>query len=183
MSGTQYVAFLRAINVGGRTVRMDRLREAFQALDLANVATFIASGNVIFDSGARNARKLEARIETHLHRVLGFEVDTHLRSVPELAGIAAYEPFPHLLPRTVGALLLVGFMRDPATAELATAAASLCSDVDALHVAGREVYWLRTRPSESRIAAGMLDKAVRAPMTTRNINTIHRILAKFGPAG
>ena len=44
------VAFLRAINVGGHNVKMDRLRELFEALGLSNVETFIASGNVIFDS-------------------------------------------------------------------------------------------------------------------------------------
>lgn len=181
MKATCYVAFLRAINVGGRTVRNDQLRELFEALDLDNVATFIASGNVIFESRARSARKLEAAIERQLQGALGFVVDTHLRSFQQLAQIAAYEPFPHIVPRPDGGSLLVGFMRDPATPDLEDAAASLCSDVDELHVAGRELYWLcRTRLNETRIPGGMVEKALRTAMTTRNINTIRRILAKFG---
>ena len=42
------IAFLRAINVGGHTVTMMKLRKEFEALGLQDVETFIASGNVIF---------------------------------------------------------------------------------------------------------------------------------------
>ena len=51
----RYVALLRAINVGGRTVKMDRLRVLFEEMKLQNVQTYIASGNVIFDSSAAAA--------------------------------------------------------------------------------------------------------------------------------
>ena len=47
---TKYIAFLRAINVGGHTVKMDRLRGLFESLGVLNVETFIASGNVIFEA-------------------------------------------------------------------------------------------------------------------------------------
>ena len=49
---TRYVALLRAINVGGHTVKMDALRKHFSRMGFANVETFIASGNVIFDAKA-----------------------------------------------------------------------------------------------------------------------------------
>ncbi|MBA3270945.1 MAG: DUF1697 domain-containing protein, partial [Acidobacteria bacterium] len=57
--GTQYIAFLRAINVGGHIVKMAELKKVFEAARLDDVATFIASGNVIFSSRARDAAKLE----------------------------------------------------------------------------------------------------------------------------
>jgi len=41
---TRYIAFLRAINVGGHTVKMDRLRALFQELGLADVRTFMEFG-------------------------------------------------------------------------------------------------------------------------------------------
>lgn len=56
----RYIAFLRAINVGGHTVKMDRLREIFEALGFSNVETFIASGNVVFETTARDPAALEA---------------------------------------------------------------------------------------------------------------------------
>jgi uncharacterized protein (DUF1697 family) len=69
---TRYFAFLRAINVGGgHVVKMDRLRQLFESLGFSNVETFIASGNVIFESSSRNAKNLEAKIEKALIRSAG----------------------------------------------------------------------------------------------------------------
>jgi uncharacterized protein (DUF1697 family) len=51
---TRYVALLRAINVGDHNVKMAHLRTLFDSLGVSNVETFIASGNVIFDSLAKN---------------------------------------------------------------------------------------------------------------------------------
>ena len=48
---TKYVAFLRAINVGGHTIiKMADLKQIFESLGLENVQTYIQSGNVIFES-------------------------------------------------------------------------------------------------------------------------------------
>jgi uncharacterized protein (DUF1697 family) len=57
----RYIGFLRAINVGGRVVKMATLKQIFVNLKLAEVETFIASGNVIFTSPA-DAASLEAYI-------------------------------------------------------------------------------------------------------------------------
>src|SRR5512141_1995213 len=89
----KYVAFLRAINVGSHTVKMDQLRSLFEALKFANVETFIASGNVIFDVKTTNTQSLERKIEKHLEQSLGYEVVTFVRSIPELQEIANYRPF------------------------------------------------------------------------------------------
>jgi uncharacterized protein (DUF1697 family) len=89
----KYVAFLRAINVGGHVVKMDQLRDLFDELGFTNVETFIASGNVIFDSSSRVAKALERKIEKHLRERLGYEVATFIRSITEVAEMAGYEPF------------------------------------------------------------------------------------------
>ena len=72
---------------------MDRLRDVFTALEFSNVATFIASGNVIFEAPATEATGLEERIEAQLERSLGYEVDTFLRTPADLASIVAFRPF------------------------------------------------------------------------------------------
>src|SRR6267142_2212313 len=89
----KYVAFLRAINVGGHVVKMDQLRSSFTELGFANVETFIASGNVIFDSKSKNTQALERKIEKHLQAVLGYAVATFVRSIAEVGEIADYKPF------------------------------------------------------------------------------------------
>ncbi|MEZ0385931.1 MAG: DUF1697 domain-containing protein, partial [Verrucomicrobium sp.] len=107
------VAFLRAINVGGRNVPMAELRRHFANLGLENVETFIASGNVIFDAPPRKkAAVLEKQIESHLHSALGYEVATFVRTEKELAAIAAYKPFSEAELASAGALN-VAFLAEP----------------------------------------------------------------------
>ena len=62
----KYIAFLRAINVGGHTVKMDRLREIFETMGFSNVETFIASGNVIFETKSKDVDSLVKMIKKKL---------------------------------------------------------------------------------------------------------------------
>ena len=76
----RYIAFLRAVNVGGRVVKMPVLKKAFESLQLSNVETFIASGNVVFETAASDVLKVERKIEARLREALGYEVTTMVRS-------------------------------------------------------------------------------------------------------
>ena len=91
----RYVAFLRGMNLGGRRITNDDLRAAFEGLELTDVATFRASGNVIFDGpdGVGGA-DVSAKIEAGLADALGYEVPVFLRTCEQVAKIAAREPFP-----------------------------------------------------------------------------------------
>src|SRR3954451_4103174 len=107
----RYIAFLRAINVGGHNVKMAQLRALFEELGFSNVETFIASGNVIFDSPATDVQALEQQIENHLQTALGYAVATFLRSTAELAAVAAYQPFSQAQLAAEGGSLYVAFLR------------------------------------------------------------------------
>jgi uncharacterized protein (DUF1697 family) len=109
----RYIAFLRAINVGGHTVKMNQLRELFAAIELANVETFIASGNVIFETPEADAQALERRIERQLLASLGYAVATFLRTPTELAAVAGYQPFAPQELAAEGNLLYVAFLPVP----------------------------------------------------------------------
>ena len=85
----RYAALLRAINVGGHTVKMDELRALFESVPLKRVESVIASGNILFESASTDAAKLESRIEAKLEKALGYEVGTYLRTGPELAAVSA----------------------------------------------------------------------------------------------
>ena len=89
----RYIAFLRAINVGGRNVTMSELRTLFEGLGLKQVESFIASGNLIFQSSASDVVVLQQKIEGRLLRSLGYEVKTFLRTVQEVVAISRYEAF------------------------------------------------------------------------------------------
>ena len=176
----KYFAFLRAINVGGHTVKMDYLRSIFEELGFPNVETFIASGNVIFDSSSRSSRPLEKKIETALETALGYEVITFVRSQNELSEIAAYQPFTAKDMNAAGHSVFVGFMADSPSAAANQKLLALATKDDDFHLNRREVYWLRrTKFSDSTIYGVQLAKALGMPATLRNLNTIKRLAAKY----
>ena len=176
---TRYVAFLRAINVGGHTVRMDALKRHFEMWGGKNVETFIASGNVVFDMSRRDPNAAERAIEAHIEKALGYPVVTYLRSIPELAAVAAHAPFPqHEYER--GGRLFVGFMKSAATRSVARALAALRTDIDDLAVEGREVYWLRRSQLMASLATGpAIEKTLGSLITMRNVNTVRRLAKKY----
>lgn len=176
----RFIAFLRAINVGGHTVKMDRLRSLFEALDFTNVETFIASGNVIFEATSTSGAKLEKQIESHLKQALGYEVATFLRSPAELAAVALYKPFSTDELEAGSNSLYVAFLpAEPKSVECDRLLAYR-SEIDDFHVHEREIYWLcRTKMSESTFSGARLEKAIGMPATMRNVTTIKKLAAKY----
>jgi len=172
---TKYVAFLRAINVGGHTVKMDELRRLFEEIGLANVETFIASGNVIFDSPSRSARALEKKIEAHLQASLSYAVAAFVRSISELAAVARYQPY-----KDTNANLYIAFTAQPPGDAAKKKLDAFTTPLNEFHVHGCEVYWLsRTLLSESTFSAALLEKTLGTPATLRNATTVRRLAAKY----
>jgi uncharacterized protein (DUF1697 family) len=179
----RHLAFLRAINVGGHTVKMSDLRALFEALGFRYVETFIASGNVLFDAPSRNTGALEARIERQLKDVLGYAVATFLRTPAELAAIAAYRPFRAADPVPAGEALMVGFLKAPPSADVERRLLALRTDTDDFHVHGRELYWrARAGVGKSSVGGALLEKTLGAPATFRNVTTVRRLASKVGSA-
>ena len=176
------IAFLRAINVGGHTVTMARLREEFEALGLKDVETFIASGNVIFTARDTDTGALEKKIEAHLRKALGYEVATFVRTCDNVAAIARYQAFP-AAQIDDDATVYVGFVERPLNAVDTRAVMTFKTEVDDFRVKGREVYWLRkTRQAESPFKYVSLEKKLKIRVTFRGINTVARLAAKHGPS-
>ncbi|HZB45579.1 MAG TPA: DUF1697 domain-containing protein [Pyrinomonadaceae bacterium] len=176
----KYVAFLRAINVGGHTVKMEHLRRLFEAQGFSGVETFIASGNVIFDSASANAKALEKKIGGSLREALGYEVATFLRSTGELLKVARHKPFAAAELEREGNVLYVAFLADRPGEEAARKLLSYANEVDDFHVSGREVYWLRrTKVGESKFSGALLERTLGAQATVRNSTTVRKLAAKY----
>lgn len=178
----RYVAFLRAINVGKRTVKMDRLREIFEQMGFDDVETFIASGNVIFTAPAQDRRALETRVEQGLEKALGYAVETFIRTPAELEAVAEYRPFGD---EADGHTVYVNFVYEPLDRESAGRLEALRTEVDEFHAHGREFYWLaRKKISESLVTGPMMTRAIgKLPSTNRNITTVRKLAAKYGGKG
>jgi uncharacterized protein (DUF1697 family) len=161
---------------------MDRLRAIFEELPFKNVETFIASGNVLFDSTARDIGALERKIEKHLEAKLGIEVGTYLRALDELPGVASNHPFGDA--KSKGHTLSVGFFRDPLPDDLLLRLKAISTDYDDFHVHDREVYWhCRGNMSDSVLWKGALKKLLGADNTFRNVTTVQRLAAKLPSRG
>lgn len=173
----RYIAFLRAINVGGHTVRMDRLRGLLEELGLRDVSTFIASGNVLFESPLPS-EELEQQMAEHLHRSLGYEVGVFLRTPDELRSVLERVPFSEA--EIKDGKVHVCFLPAAPGAQAASEVAALSTSLHRLQVDGRELYWLAfgsiARPDVDERALG---RALGMPMTMRNLNTVRRILARL----
>lgn len=176
------IALLRAINVGGHTVTMATLKSLFEALGLRSVETFIASGNVIFDTKAKSERALQQKIEAHLQQALGYEVATFLRTTAEVAAIAQYQPFTAAELQAARALN-VALLAAPLSVAGVQTLQKLTTELDDFHVQGREVYWLcRAKQNESKFTNAVFERTLKTKATFRGLNTIVRLAAKYPPA-
>jgi len=172
-------AFLRAINAGpGRTVRAEMLRSAFESLGFAEVATFLGSGNVVFETRAKNIRTLEQRIERRLQQSLGYRVPVFIRTLAELKEIAALQPFED--SEIHGADLNIILLADNLDEWSKVKLLALGRKTDGFHVRGREIYWWRRKkPGTSLFATVPLAKVLHMPFTIRGANTIRKLVARW----
>lgn len=178
---SRYVAFLRGMNLGGRRIKNDELRRHFEGMGFEEVATFRASGNVIFSAPGREAESsLAQRVEAELDERLGYDVPVFLRSIDEVAAIAAQRPFtPKRVEKSKGKLQ-VSLLKKKAGAAAQKKALALASDDDLLAIEGRELYWL---PSGGISESDLDLKAIEAllgPNTVRTMGTIEQIASKHG---
>ncbi|MEX2108629.1 MAG: DUF1697 domain-containing protein [Solirubrobacterales bacterium] len=176
---SRYVAFLRGMNLGNRRIKNDELRSLFEGLGFDGVATFRASGNVVFSAGGRGGEEaLAKRIEAGLEEGLGYEVPVFLRSGAEVGAIAARQPFnPKLVESSSGKLQVALLIKKPSASARKTALA-LSSEADRLAIDGRELYWLPAGGiSESELDLKALDVTL-GTTTVRTMGTIEQIAAK-----
>ncbi len=176
---TQIIAFLRAINVGGHNVKMTTLRQLFEALGLADVATFIASGNVIFSTDVSDLVALEQQIETHLQQALGYRVATFLRPTVELAEIDQRHPF-QAAAQADDTTLYIAFLKKAPSTAVQTQLLACRNAVDDFHFDQRELFWLVRRAfHESTFSGARLEKMLGGEATVRNISTVRKLVAKY----
>ena len=184
---TKFVALLRGINVGGnKLIKMDDLKKCFAALGFKNVKTILASGNVLFESTNANEDALAKTIEKKLEDVLGHKVGVQIRSIDEIQKLADRNPFKKIkiTPET---RLYITFLpekpktgaRDvPARSNLKIPYTSPEKDFRIIEVTNREICSVvdLNLGRGTVEAMGILDKEFGKNITTRNWNTVGKIL-------
>jgi uncharacterized protein (DUF1697 family) len=167
----RYVALLRGINVGGKsTIRMADLKACVEKLGYDEVSTFIASGNVLFETAERNAAKLESAIERALERRFQLPITVVVRSRAEVGRIVKAIP-----PSWIGNESLrvnVGFLRRRRDGRKLARELEPKEGVDELVVTKSAVIWATRRDALTRSGMQKLIRgAAYQDMTVRNLNT------------
>lgn len=160
-------------------MKMEYLKTLFEELGFENVESFIASGNVIFESKNSNAALLENKIEKYLIKSLGNEVTTFIRSLNQLEQIISYQPFPKEKYEHASANN-IGFIREPLSKESAAVLKKLETDIDDFHSHNTEVYWLcKKGQSKSKFSGNVFEKRLKTQVTFRGFKTLDKLLKKY----
>ena len=168
---SEYAMFLRGINVGGVRVPMPQLRETLSALGARDVRTWLATGNVMLDFDGSGA-ELKARAEAALAETFNYEAYVLLRSRDELMNILAAWPFS-VDDASHRYVVFSG-------AHAAEAAANLTlTPGEQVSTYGDELFWLCPKGSSTQtpLAKLLAKKTYKATTTTRNLNTIEKMVA------
>lgn len=148
-----------------------------EELGLDKVTTFRQSGNVIFDAGNAQQQRLKTRIETALHRNLGYEVAVFIRTLDDLARIV---DSASSYPDEKGTSLLVTLLSSSfAKFPLALPATIPKSTAQIVSASGAEVYSLTHGGGEGALPNPFLESKLKAKSTTRNINVIREIVERY----
>jgi uncharacterized protein (DUF1697 family) len=176
----RYVALLRGINVGGKTlIKMADLKSCIQALGLDDVSTFIASGNVLFETGRRDAAGLEGEIERAIEQRFGLPVKV------VVLDRVAYARIVKAIPKAwVGDASLranVAFVRRGTDAKRVVRDLAPDPAIEEVKPVGGAILWATKRDALNRsVMRKLIGGAAYKDLTVRNLNTtlkLHELLA------
>ena len=168
---TRMVALLRAVNVGGRKLPMAALRAQVEALGWWNVATYIQSGNLVFDAPC-SAAEAETAIEALIRKHHGYEAPAIVRTRAQWRHYPETNPFPDVARETPGYLLML-LSKEPPAADAAEAIQARATLGEQARQTG-DAVWIHfpEGSGKSKLTPALLDKAIGSPATSRNYRTI-----------
>lgn len=172
----KYVAFLRAINLGGHNkIKMETLREMFAALRFENVKTYINSGNVIFETAKTDDKKLAAKIESAIEKEFALKIKVMARTIDEIKDIIANNPFAGQFEKEKD--LHVLFLDEELPEEKRELLLSNKNENEMFAVSRREIFCLlRVSVLDSLLGKDYIGKKLKVSATARNWRTVNKIL-------
>lgn len=173
MTTRHWIALLRGINVGGRTIRMADLRAALEGFGLENVETVLQSGNVRFDSSLSGER-LQATLERELGRQFGYEAHVQVIERARLEKVIESYPFGRAGQDSHD---YVVFLERGLEKDLAAETVELARD-ERVEAGDGVVYWRVDKGSTLQSPFGkLLTRAkYRDFNTNRNLRTLRKLL-------
>lgn len=171
----KYIAFLRGINVGGKTIiKMEELRKVFSTLGFENVKSYIQSGNVIFETTETDPVKLTNQIEDAVETNF-FKTPIMIRSIEEIKNAMENNPFAG--EEFEDKLFHLVFLNEKLSDEKIELLLSNNNEMEKFAVREREIYCLlRDGVANSLLGKKYIDNKLKTPSTARNWRTIKKLL-------
>lgn len=171
---TRYVGLLRGINLGkANRIAMADLRAWVAELGLADVSTYIASGNVLFTTESADDATLAATIESRIATETGKAIGVVVRSHDELVTALDENPFPDV---DDGTRLVIGFMNVAPPDEVRVGLDAIASGHDEVRIIGRTLYLsVPDGQARSKLAEAVGKGFKGVVVTTRNLNTMRKL--------
>ena len=174
----KFAAFLRGINVGGnKIIPMAELKKTFEAPGFKNVKTILASGNVVFETNQTDQEKLTKKIEDELKKKFKKEIFVNIRSIEYLKTLSEKDPFKKIkvTPET---RLYITFLPQLVKIKHKTPFSPEDEHFKIVLITEREIFSVLTlAPDRNTLdLMGYIEKEFGKKITTRNWNTINRIL-------
>ncbi|MEI7555996.1 DUF1697 domain-containing protein [Candidatus Chlorohelix sp.] len=171
-----YLSLFRAINVGGNAqVKMAALTEVHEALGLSNIATYLQTGNVVFDSKEIDPHQLTEQITTEFEKRFGFHTEVMLRTQAELKEVFANNPFINQ-PEKETKWVVVMFLSDTPDEQAQHNFSSAFSGLEELHLSGKELYiYYPNGIGTSKLINAVIEKKLKVTGTGRNWNTVTKL--------
>jgi len=167
-----FIALLRGVNVGGNTLKMERLRALCTDLGMKNARTYVQSGNIVFEAQGTSLR-WAAALERKLTGESRLPVSVTVRTAAEMNSVLAGNPFLKEKGIDIARLAVTFLQQSPAKTAL-SALAALKIGSERYHCAGTEIYLhCPDRFANSRLY--VLDKVLAQRTTTRNWNTVKKL--------
>ena len=171
---TQFVAFLRGINVGGHClVKKEKLRAAFVSLGFSNVSTYKQSGNVIFETDL-DPEAVREKMKHALSQVLNCDAVVLLKTVTQLEEFIKHDPFKNISEE--GTSRLVTFMSDKPKHNLTFPIRIPNSTADIILITDFEAYSVTRGHGNGGKTNPYIERRFKTQATTRNLNIIREII-------
>ena len=164
-----YIAMLRGVNVGGKTMAMSELRELCSSLKLKDAQTYIQSGNVVLGYDGVPSQ-LEDILENGIKKRFGMDVKVVVRAASDLSEIISSNPF--------GEGAYVTFLSSkPEKVDLDAINRARAMKED-FKIVEREVYLLLPNGyGRSKLNNNFFEAKLGVAATTRNLKTARALLA------
>jgi len=172
----RYIAFLRGINVSGqKLIKMEALRQAFTNYGFEDVKTYIQSGNILFTAEDQPANQLIMSIENLIEKTFGFRTDVILRKLSEIEFILNSSLFNTI--QSNGGKYYITFLKQAYELPLSIPLFSKNRDVEIIYHDKMDLYSISTAyKGVYGFPNSFIEKLTGIPATTRNPNTLEKIL-------